>query len=140
MWLVWAACLGVGACGDAPGSDTAQDTRERLAGTWLREYDEGPVHVRRVLVLDAGGKFHEAARITGQGAAPIEHTGEGEWLFDGTNLKRRYTRVDGHGPSAPVVPFATFELRFSSRNEFIGLDRVRHVEVSYRRVEDGTEP
>jgi hypothetical protein len=140
MWLAGAACLGLGACGQAPGSDTAQDTRERLVGTWLRDYEEGQVRVRRVLVLDASGQFHEASRITEQGAAEIDHTGEGDWLFDGTNLKRRYTRVDGKAPSAPIVPFATFELRFPSRNQFIGLDRVRHVEVSYRRVEDGTEP
>jgi hypothetical protein len=140
MWLVAAACSGLGACGQSPGSDATQDTRERLVGTWLRDYEEGQVRVRRVLVLDANGQFHEASRITEQGATEIAHTGEGDWLFDGTNLKRHYTRVDGKATSAPIVPFATFELRFPSRNEFIGLDRVRRVEVSYRRVEDGTEP
>jgi hypothetical protein len=48
--------------------------------------------------------------------------------------------VDGRQPVAPMVPFATFELRFPSRNEFIGVDNVRQREVRYRRVAEGTLP
>jgi hypothetical protein len=38
------------------------------------------------------------------------------------------------------MPYATFELKFPSRNEFVGIDRVRRREVQYRRVADGTTP
>ena len=45
------------------------------------------------------------------------------WLvFDGTNLKRRYTLIVGRQPSAPTFPYAAFELRFESRNVFIGTE------------------
>lgn len=96
--------------------------------------------VRRVLVLQPGGQFQELARAAATGPDAAEHSHIGEWLFDGTNLKRRYTLMDGRQPSAPMVPYATFEIRFASRNEFIGLDRVHKREVRYRRVDDGTLP
>jgi hypothetical protein len=48
--------------------------------------------------------------------------------------------MDGEQPSAPTVPFATFEIKFPSRNEFIGIDRVHRREVAYRRVPEGTQP
>ena len=109
-------------------------------GTWLREYEEEGVKVRRVLVLESGGRFTEMSRLTELDSAAAEHSHTGDWLFDGTNLKRRYTRMDGRQPAAPVVPYATFELRFPSRNEFVGIDRVRQREVRYHRVADGTKP
>jgi hypothetical protein len=92
------------------------------------------------LVLEPGGGFREMATATDAGSPVAEHMHEGEWLFDGTNLKRRYLRVDGRLPSAPIVPFATLELRFPSRNEFIGVDNVHKHEVRYRRVSEGTLP
>jgi len=55
-------------------------------------------------------------------------------------FKRRYTSVDGKLPAAPTMPYATFELKFPSRNEFVGIDRVRGRKVTYERVADGTQP
>ena len=68
------------------------------------------------------------------------HAHSGDWLFDGTNLKRRYTLIDGRLPSAPTFPYAAFEFRFESRNVFIGTDNIRKRQVRYQRVADGTLP
>lgn len=78
--------------------------------------------------------------VTPGAELPQASQGSGEWVFDGTNLKRRYTLINGKPVSAPTVPFATFEIRFSSRTQFIGLDRVRKFEVVYERVSEGTLP
>jgi hypothetical protein len=139
-WLSALLATVLGAC-DSPHDELSRhDTEQRLVGTWLREYTEDGVNVRRVLVLEPGGRFREMARAGGAGVPLAEHSHAGEWLFDGTNLKRRYTSMDGEQPSAPTVPFATFEIRFPSRNEFIGIDRVHRREVAYRRVPEGTQP
>ncbi|MBI2768836.1 MAG: hypothetical protein HYX47_04395 [Burkholderiales bacterium] len=122
---------------DAPEGDSPQ---QRLVGTWLREYDENGAHVRRVLVLQDQGRFDESSRDVVPGQPDALHRHQGRWIFDGTNLKRHYTLLDGKAPSAPVVPFATFELKFNSNHEFIGRDHVHRREVLYRRVPDGTQP
>ncbi len=127
-------------CDSPPQDSPAQDVQQRLVGTWLREYAEGGTQVRRILVLQQDGHFREATRVTASGAVQAEYEHSGDWLFDGTNLKRRYSMMDGRLPAAPTVPFATFELRFPSRNEFIGVDRVHKREVAYQRVADGTLP
>ncbi|MBC7436771.1 MAG: hypothetical protein H7332_11965 [Bdellovibrionales bacterium] len=125
------ACAALAACEQSP--DAADDTRDQLVGTWLREIEEGGVKARRVLVLQTNGKFTETTRITAADGAEKLVTGEGDWLFDGRNFKRRYARVDGGR-----IQFATFEVKFPSRTEFIGVDNVRKVQVTYRRVVDGT--
>lgn len=139
-FAVVAAAGLVGACGSAPDDSPAHQVREQLVGTWLREYQDQATVVRRVLVLEPGGSFRERSTVTGDGAAAVGHEGEGEWLFDGTNLKRHYRRVDGRAPSAPTIPFATFAVRFPTHNEFVGVDNVHRIEVRYRRVAEGTEP
>ena len=141
IWLcsVFGAAL-ASACHSPPDDSSAQAIEQRLVGTWLREYEEEGVKVRRVLVLESGGRFIEMSRITELNTSSAEHRHRGDWLFDGTNLKRRYTSVDGRQPAAPVMPYATFELKFPSRNEFVGIDRVRQREVQYHRVADGTAP
>jgi hypothetical protein len=48
--------------------------------------------------------------------------------------------INGKPTAAPIVPFATFEIRFPSRTEFIGIDRLRRRGVLYARVPEGTEP
>jgi hypothetical protein len=106
----------------------------------LREYQDQDTVVRRVLVLEPGGSFREKSAVIDGGTAVAGHEHEGEWLFDGTNLKRHYRRMDGRPPSAPVVPFATFAVRFPSHNEFVGVDNVHKIEVHYQRVAEGTEP
>jgi hypothetical protein len=58
---------------------------------------------------------------------------EGSWLYDGTNLKRRYTLINGRPPSRLNVPFVTFQITFVSRNEFTGTVHIHGNRVSYHR-------
>ena len=128
------------ACDDAPGELPQDAVQDRLPGTWLREFDEKGVHVRRVLVLESDGRFRELVRINDASGAIIDHNHAGTWFYDGTNLKRKYTSMDGKPTAAPTVPFAAFELKFPSRNEFIGIDNVHRREVRYQRVQPETLP
>jgi hypothetical protein len=139
----WCALLAAGAvlsaCDSPPDDSPQRRTEERLVGTWLREYREDATSVRRVLVLGADGHFRELALARTPDAA-IEHAHSGDWIFDGTNLKRHYRQVDGEVPARPFIPFATLEVRFATRDEFVGIDNVHRREVRYRRVADGTLP
>ena len=118
----------------------AQDARELLQGTWLREYTADGVHVRRLLTLAPGGAFREAGRVIEAGGRVTEYVHEGTWLYDGTNLKRKYTLIDGRPPSRLNLPFATVQIAFESRNEFLGVDNVHRHRMHYRRVAPETQP
>jgi hypothetical protein len=130
----------VGGCNAPPDDSASEPVAQQLVGTWLREYQEQGAVVRRVLVLQPGGNFIEESVARVGDAPPVRHEHEGEWLYDGTNLKRHYLQIDGRSPAAPTVPFATFEIRLPTRNEFVGIDNVHRIEVRYRRVAEGTEP
>ena len=121
-----------------PADSARQEVQEQLQGTWLREYAEGGFRARRILVLDPDSRFRELVRITDAAGVVTEHIHEGTWLYDGTNLKRKYTSMDGRPPSRLNLPFATFELKFESRNEFVGIDNVHKNQVRYRRVQPET--
>jgi hypothetical protein len=120
--------------------EAARETEHRLQGTWLREYSADGTQVRRVLTLAPGGAFRERARAVEASGRATEFAHEGTWLFDGTNLKRKYTSVNGQPPSRLNVPFATFEIRFDGRNAFRGIDHVRGHEVLYRRTSPDARP
>ncbi len=122
----------------SPTDSQVQTVQGDLPGSWLREYQERGIRVRRLLMLDADGQFSEQVRITDASGAVTEQTHSGTWLYDATNLKRKYTRMNGQPPSRLNLPFAAFELRFLSKNEFLGLDRVHGNEVRYRRVQPET--
>jgi hypothetical protein len=130
---LWAAAVVIG-CNSPPDDSSQEAAEQRLVGDWLRAYTENGVQVRRLLVLEPGGKFHETSRVVDAQGGVTEHLHAGTWVYDGTNLKRKYTSVDGRQPSAPIVPFATFELTAVSRTEFTGRDNVRRREVRYERV------
>ena len=124
-----------------PGlSFNSEQTAELLPGTWLREYAEKDVRVRRLLTLGPKGVFHEEARVTDAGGQVTRFVHEGTWLYDGTNLKRRYTLMNGNPPSRLNVPFATFEIAFESSNAFTGVDHIHDHKVHYVRVPEGTKP
>lgn len=124
-----------------PGlSFSAEQTAELLPGTWLREYGEKGVQVRRLLRLDAKGGFRETAKVTDPSGQVTRFEHEGTWIYDGTNLKRRYTLMNGKPPSRLNLPFATFEIAFDSRNEFRGVDHIHRNRIHYRRVTAGTSP
>lgn len=128
------------ACNGPPDDSRAEEVQLQLMGTWLRDYEENGTRVSRVLVLAQDGHFDEMSKATQRDAMLAQHHHAGEWHFDGTNLKRRYTSIDGQKPSAPKFPYAAFEVRFETRNEFIGTDNIRKRQVRYRRVADGTLP
>jgi hypothetical protein len=113
---------------------SAHDIQDMLPGAWLREYSADGVRVRRVLTLDADGTFQESVRAVDAQGAETRFEHEGTWLYDGTNLKRKYTLMNGKPPSRLNVPFATFEIKFETRNEFRGVDHVHRNKVLYRRV------
>ena len=135
--VVALATLAAG-CDVAP--DSSDEIRERLVGTWLRDYEENGTRVRRILVLEEDGRFREASRSLGPQELGTRHAHEGEWLYDGTNLKRRYTLMDGQPVSAPQMPFAAFQIRFTGSHEFTGTDNVRRRELRYQRMPAGTDP
>lgn len=125
------------ACDRPPADSFDEAVRRRLVGSWLREYEQDGARVRRLLVLAPDGHFRETARVVDASGAVMLHAHAGEWTYDGTNLKRRYTSFDGKQPAAPTMPYATFELRFESNREFVGIDNVRKREVRYQRVGEG---
>ncbi len=111
-----------------------------LPGTWLREQDEPGVRARRLLRLEAGGTFHERVRLVAADGAVTQLEHAGTWLYDGTNLKRKYTLMNGRPPSRLNLPFATFEIRFETRNAFTGVDHIHRNTVRYVRVGDDAQP
>lgn len=128
------------ACSQPPEDEPGDGVRQRLVGTWLREYDEPGAHVRRVLVLEAGGRFVERSRVVPiDGAAAIVSEGEGRWIYDGVNLKRHYRQINGRSTYWSGNPFVTFELSFPTRLSFDGVDHVRQRRVHYERVADDTQ-
>jgi hypothetical protein len=128
----------IAGCDTAP--DTTDEVRGHLVGTWLRDYEQDGTHIRRTLELAPDGHFRELSRSLGPQDIGTRHAHEGEWLYDGTNLKRRYTRMDGQPVSAPTMPYVAFQIRFNGNHEFVGTDNVRHRELRYERAPPGTEP
>ncbi|HSW19204.1 MAG TPA: hypothetical protein VLJ86_18440 [Ramlibacter sp.] len=108
--------------------------RERLIGAWLRESTQDGVRTQRILTLEADGDFREVARVVDPQGTSSDHAHQGTWLFDGANLKRKYTLIDGKPPSRLRVPFATFEITFDTRNEFTGVDHIHGNRIRYTRV------
>ena len=119
---------------DTVADQPAQDTATRLNGTWEREYGSDGVRVRRILSLQARGAFREEVEIVDAKGRLTRQAHEGTWLYDGTNLKRKYTSMNGEPPSRLRVPFATFQVSFQSANEFTGVDHVRGHRIRYRRL------
>ena len=111
------------------------EVRDVLPGAWLREYTEAGHQVKRVLKLEAGGAFRETVRVVDGNGAVSEIENAGFWMYDGINLKRKYTSLNGAPPSRLNLPFATFQISFGSRDDFKGVDHVHRREVHYRRID-----
>lgn len=117
----------------------APDAQQQLQGTWLREGTAQGIRARHLLVLAPDGAFRESVRVVDGAGAVTDYVHAGTWLFDGTNLKRRYTVVNGQPPSRLNLPFATFEIAFASPNEFAGIDHIHGNRIAYRRVAPETQ-
>ncbi len=135
---LWGAVALVGC--DSEASARKEATRARLVGTWLRESEDGASKLRRVVVLADDKSFQEFAKITSADGTVESEAHKGEWFFDGTNFKRKYTHLNGAPLSSSKMTFATFRLEPSHNDELVGVDDVRQLKVLYRRVADGTRP
>lgn len=129
--------ISLGGCED-PEALKANETAQKLAGTWLREIEVSDAKARRVLVLRADGKFRESLVAVFVDGRKAKEERSGEWTFDGKNLKRRYTHEDGR--QIGNYNFVTFELTSFSGREFEGKNHVQGEEIHYRRVAEGTAP
>jgi hypothetical protein len=121
-------------------ADAVGDPETLLPGTWLRESTAEGVAARHVLTLGADHHFLEVVRVTDATGRSSRYVHEGTWLYDGTNLKRKYTAMDGRPPSRLNLPFATFQITFESPRTFRGVDHIHGNQIEYRRVADDTEP
>jgi len=75
----FAIALAALVAGCSPGpDDDADQIRERLAGTWQRDYEEQGTQVRRILLLEPGGRFREQSLTLGPKEAGTRHAHEGE--------------------------------------------------------------
>jgi hypothetical protein len=106
----------------------------------MRESEDGGTKLRRVVVLARDKSFEELAKIVSADGSVESESHKGEWFFDGTNFKRKYTHLNGAPLSSSRMTFATFRLEPSSTDEIVGVDDVRQLKVTYRRVPDGTRP
>jgi hypothetical protein len=125
-------------CEDAQALKAAE-ARQQLVGTWLREINIPNAKARRVLVLAQDGKFSEELVAEFDDGRKGHEERSGEWNFDGTNLKRRYTHEDGRQLSGNFN-FVTFELSSLSASEFEGRNHLQGEQIHYRRVTPGTRP
>lgn len=125
-------------CGEVQDRKS-EEGRQKLTGTWLREIDAPIGKARRVLVLAADGKFSEELVANMNDGRTGRETRAGDWTYDGTNLKRRYTHEDGRQLSGNFN-FATFELTKLSPEEFEGRNHAQGEEIRYKRVPQGTKP
>ena len=114
------------------------DPEAMLPGTWLRETQAEGVTTRRLLTLEADHRFRESVRVIDATGRATDFVHEGTWLYDGTNLKRKYTLMNGKAPSRLNLPFATFQITFDSPREFRGVDHIRGNRIEYRRVAPDT--
>lgn len=128
--LVFLAAL-LTACEDPQ----VRDVKARLVGTWVAESMEHGGVARRVLTLEASGHAKETVRITASGGASASESREGEWSFDGVNLKRRYTHVDGKPLTNAHFIYQTHELKSVTDTELVASSNVGRGEMRLRRKE-----
>jgi len=115
------------------------DPEALLPGTWLRESRTEGITTRHLLTLEPDHRFRERARVIDASGHATDYAHAGTWLYDGTNLKRKYTSMNGQPPSRLNLPFATFQITFDSPREFRGVDHIRGNRIEYRRVPAGTQ-
>jgi len=127
--------ISLGGCEDTEALK-ADEITQRLVGTWLREIEGPDAKARRILVLRADGKFSETLVVDFADGHKAREERSGEWIFDGRNLKRRYTHHDGRQIGNYI--FVTFELTSVSGREFEGKNHTKGEEIHYRRVAEGT--
>jgi hypothetical protein len=137
-FVLLAISIGLFGCEDVQALK-ADETRQKLVGSWLREMERGGDKGRRLLVLRPDGKFEETLVVYFADGRKGQETKAGEWSFDGINLKRKYTHEDGRQLSGNFN-FATFALTSFTGKEFEGRNHAQGEEIRYARVAEGTQP
>jgi len=123
----------VAACDDP----ATRDVKERLAGTWFTESQEHGGIARRELTLETDGHLKETVRLVAPNGASRIESREGEWFFDGENLKRKYTYVDGKPLTNAHFIYETHELKSVTASELVASSKVGRGEVRLKRVPAG---
>ncbi|MBC5768339.1 hypothetical protein [Ramlibacter albus] len=117
-----------------------RDVKARLVGTWFAESQEHGGVARRALTLEAGGHLKESVRIIAPNGASDLESREGEWFFDGVNLKRKYTYVDGQPLTNAHFIYDTHELRSVTASELVAVSNVGRGELRLKREQGGVRP
>lgn len=124
------------ACEDAQ----VRDVKVRLVGTWHVESQEHGGVARRVLTFEADGRVKETVRVTAPSGASESGSREGEWFFDGVNLKRKYTYVDGKPLTNAHFIYETHELKSVTASDLVAASNVGRGEVRFKRDATGGRP
>lgn len=109
--------------------------REKLVGTWTEEYSEEHGPVIGTVVLYPDGKFEETvlSRAGQKNAGQGGGRSAGEWSFDGMNLKRKYTSMDGQPLLNASFRYVTYAVKDLRDDGFVGVDNVAGKEAKFRR-------
>jgi hypothetical protein len=134
-FVILAVSAALFGCEDAQALK-ATETKQKLVGTWLREMEIDGAKGRRVLSLAGDGTFTELLRVEFPGGRKSRSERSGEWAFDGTNLKRRYTHEDQQQLSGNFH-FVTFAVTSLSNTQFEGKNFTSGEEIRYRRLREG---
>lgn len=116
-----------------------RDVKARLVGTWSTEATEHGGVARRVLTLQADGRVKESVRIVAPSGASDLNSRDGEWFFDGVNIKRKYTHVDGRPLTNAHFIYETHELRSLTESELVAASNVGRGELRFRKEASGQE-
>ena len=114
-----------------------RDVKARLVGTWVAESQEHGGVAQRVLTFEAGGRVKESVRTIAPNGASDLKSREGEWFFDGVNLKRRYTYVDGRPLTNAHFVYETHELKSVTASELVAESNVGRGALRFKREGTG---
>ncbi len=133
--LLWIACAALTASCDGSSSKPADKVRQQLVGRWLEELSVDGLQTRSIVTLDRDGTFIEIEKSSDASGLIKQQTHAGEWSFDGVNLKRKYTSMNGQSLSNAQFGYATYAVKHIAKNEFVAIDNVRKREARFSKTE-----
>lgn len=114
--------------------------KKLLVGTWFVESKEQGGITRRVLTLETDGDLRESVQTLTPSGGSSSESREGEWFFDGVNLKRKYTYVDGKPLTNAHFVYETHELKSVTASELVASSRVGRGEMRLKRESSRGRP
>jgi hypothetical protein len=130
--LITSIAVTVG-CSDS-SKHNVEDVQQRLIGRWLEEFSNEGIHIKNIVTLDQAGNFTELGKSFELSGATKEEKRAGEWSFDGVNLKRKYTSLNGRLLINAQFGYVTHAVKSLKQNEFIGVDNIKAQEIRFSRV------